>query len=190
MRTIIARITLATFLVAVTAQAFSFGLFGKRNDSLSNVIPKVSDENDYGSRRELFISSFMTGLLAITARPASALSAECETECMYRCTKQIPHDSKNKEVLMEQCRLRCSQALTCYEASKTNPNTPAPYLHPGRKAGTSITPLYPTWQDSMGDDDLPSVIQAAPPKIEAEMSPSIKEYMSTRQVWLRELEKL
>ena len=186
------RITFATFLLASTAQAFSFGLLDKRNDndSLSNIIPKVSDEIDYASRREFFVSSVMTGLLAFTAQPASALSAECETECVYRCTKQIPHNSKDKEVIVEQCRLQCSQALTCDEASKINPNTPAPYLLPGKKAGTSITSLYPTWQDSMGDDDMPSVIQAAPPKIEEEKSPSIKEYMSTREVWLQELEKL
>jgi hypothetical protein len=191
MRTMIVRITLATFLVASTAQAFSFGLLDKRNDiSLSNIIPKVSDEKDCGSRRAFFISSVMTGLLAFTAQPASASIAECETECIYRCTKQIPHNSKNKEVLVEQCRLQCSEALTCDEASKINPNTPAPYLLPGSKAGTSIISLYPTWQDSMGGDDIPSVIQAAPSKIEEEMSPSIKEYMSTRQVWLEELEKL
>jgi hypothetical protein len=188
----IVRITLATFLVASTAQAFSFGLLGKRNDndSLGNIIPKVSDENDYASRREFFISSVMTGIFAFTVQPASALSAECETDCIYRCTTQIPHNSKDKEVLVEQCRLQCSQALTCDEASKINPNTPAPYLRPGRKAGTTITSLYPTWQDSMGDDDVPSVIQAAPPKIEEEKSPSFKEYMSTRQVWLQELEKM
>ena len=189
------RITFATFLVASTAQAFSFGLLGKRNDNNSlsnNIIPKVSDENDYASRREFFVSSVMTGLLAFTAQPASAVSAECETECVYQCAKKIPHNSKEKEVLVavERCRLQCSEALTCDEASEINPNTPAPYLLPGKKAETNINSLYPTWQDSMGDDDMPSVIQAAPPKIEEEKSPSVKEYMSTREVWLQELEKL
>jgi hypothetical protein len=214
----IARTTLATFLVASTAQGFSFGLLlGKRNNNANNNyhsrnrnnIPQLSDENhDHGARRAAFFASsvIMAGLLVFTAQPSSALSAECETECIYRCTKQIPHDNNNnnnKEVLLvEQCRLQCSQAqaqaaLTCRDddASKIiNPNTPAPHLLPGRKAGTSIVSLYPTWQDSMGDDDddMPSVIQAAPRKVEKGRMrrPAIMDYMATRQVWLEELEKL